>query len=159
MAYLMTDEQRVERATTKAIHTRLRAPLRGGRGGDRYDLLAWAFARGMPYRRCERSRRIQTCGGQPADRFGRPVAAGETPFEHNLPDAWRVWTRLVHAGFFPSEEMPKNPENDWWAYLGPWNRIAQTPVGASVTAWLADPRGALAAPAPSPKKPYAPKAA
>jgi len=138
--YVMTNEEKEQREATKAVHEKLRAPLREGKSGDRYDLLAWAFFRGLPFRRCERSHRIQTCGGKPADRYGRPVAQGEAPYEHNLPDASRIEAKLVAAGVAAAPTAPATT----------FARIAT--VG-TIDAWLADPNGALPLPKPRPKRP------
>jgi len=151
--YSMSEDERAEREKIKAVHKRLREPLRGGRGGDRYDLLAWAFVRGFKYRRCERSNRIQTCGGEPADMHGNPVGPGEKPYTHNAPDPSDLWVRLVRAGVFaaPVGGLPGS-----WKDRMAWydHEVSKSEVGATLIAWLADPAGAIALPSPRPKKPY-----
>jgi hypothetical protein len=147
--YHMSEAEKIERENIKALHQKLRAPLRGG-GGDRHDMLAWAFVRGFKYRRCERSCRIQTCGGLPADMFGKPVEPGQPPYVHNRPSARMIWERLVRAGVFPHRDV-----RDVWLA---WERVRFSDEGKAVQAWLDDPSGAIAAPVRQ-KKLYVPVAA
>jgi len=156
MAYIMTDKkryqmtepERTEREKIKAVHKKLRAPLRGGKSGNhtpsagiarRYDLLAWAFVRGFKFRRCERNHHTQIVNGK--------------PYEHMLPCAWMIWERLVRAGAIQHDcELP---EFAMWE----WERIKNLDTAKAIEGWLADPAGAIAAPAPKLKKPYSPVAA
>jgi hypothetical protein len=133
--YQMNDEERAERAKQKALHEKLRAPLKDWKNGDRrYDILAWAFARGFKFRRCERSHRMQMIDGK--------------LYEHNMPDAMLLWDKLVRAGVLPHDgELPAFP-------FGEWTRARDTNVGKTIEAWIADTTGAIAAPTPRPKKPY-----
>ena len=138
--YSMSEDEKTEREKIKAVHKRLREPLRGGRSGDRYDLLAWAFARGFKFRRCERNHHTQI--------------VNDKPYEHHMPPPWMIWERLVRAGFLQHDrEIP--PHLAWHE----WGRINSSPAAESVKVWLADPAGAIAAPAPKPKKLYSPIAA
>jgi hypothetical protein len=92
----MTETERAEREAQKRLHLRCRIMLADAcaAGGDdhRYALLAWAFMRGLNYRRIERRRRFQTNGGRLADVFSAPVAGrpGARPLEHNEPHPLRV---------------------------------------------------------------------
>lgn len=92
----MTEAERVERQAQKTVRARCRAELARAReaGGDehRFALLAWAFLRGLNYRRIERRRHFQTNGRRLADVFSAPVAGrpGASPFEHNEPHPLRI---------------------------------------------------------------------
>jgi hypothetical protein len=141
MAYIMNDEEKAERSKQKAIHQKLRAPLRGGPGGSRYDILAWAYVRGFKFRRCERSHHQQIVNGK--------------PYEHNMPNPAFIWAKLVLAGAFPADGIVPTIA-DLWGYSRHWNGTAQhTDAGQAIVAWLADPSGAIAAPPPRPKKVHA----
>ena len=131
--YMMNEAEKNERTRIKAIHERLRASLRGG-GGSRHDILAWCYAKGFAFRRCERQHHVQT------------LPDGAT-FWHDKPDARLIWKKLVHAGFIPYEgELPKFA----------WTQAERTPEGAAIAAWIDDPTGAIPAPPPRAKKPHAP---
>ena len=146
--YQMTDEEKAERARIKEVHRKLREPLRGGKvagkGGSpyvllinrRYDLLAWAFARGFKFRRCETSHHTQIVNGE--------------PYEHNLPCVWMIWERLVRAGADPG--LLRASGFAMWE----WSRVAKADASKAIEAWLADPTGAIAAPALKPKKLFSP---
>jgi hypothetical protein len=84
-----------EKAQVRAIHK----AIRGDRSiSERARILAWAFVRGLKYRRCERATRTQTLGDG-------------TVVRHNLPNA-RAITHLLgkHIPGF-AEVHPKY----WWA--------------------------------------------
>lgn len=137
--YMMNDAERAERARVKVIHGKLRAPLRGGRSGDRYDLLAWAYARGMKFRRCEGSHHTQVVNGQ--------------RYEHNMPAAWHVWERLVKAGFLAHDADPGKSSHGVSWHLA-WCRVEKEEAGRAITVWIADPNGAAEAPPPRARRPY-----
>ena len=143
MAYIMNESEKTDRARIKAIHKKLRAPLRGGKSGDRYDYLAWAFARGFKFRRCERSHHTQT------------LENGEV-FEHHMPVEYVLWAKLVRAGIFTCDKSL--PENNWSTETQVLWCNAKADA-ATLRAWLADLSGAIEAPVVKPKKPYAPVAA
>lgn len=115
----MSAEQKAE---VKKIHKALRAQTHTREGN-----LAWAFVRGLPYRRVERTTRTQ-------------VMPDGSVVQHNLPSAGGVTHAigLCVPGF--AEIAPGRP----WA----------TKVAPEVKAWLADPSGAIPAPAPREKKPF-----
>lgn len=112
-----------EQQEVKRTHKAIRALPQG-----RYRNLAWAYVRGFPYRRVERSHRVQVL--PPC-----PCTCGElhtkSTFEHNLPSLYALLQVLERA---------------------------QVPVRFHVQdleAWLANPDGAIPAPPPPrPKKPY-----
>jgi hypothetical protein len=133
--YSMNDAERAERSRVKALHAKLRAPLKDWKNGcRRYDLLAWAYARGLPFRRCERSHHTQK------------LEDGRL-FEHNMPHAMLLWQKLALAGAIPCDVDPSKP----WLV---WRDVDKTPVGQAIQAWIDDPRGAIAAPPPRVKKVY-----
>ncbi|MFI5296541.1 MAG: hypothetical protein ACHREM_00465 [Polyangiales bacterium] len=107
-----------EQAQVKAIHKAIRATT-----SDRYGNLAWAFVRGMPYRRVERTTRTQTMGDG-------SIVEHNKPYAHALTHA--IATHV--PGFAPKAASA-------------W----QTKAHPAVEAWLADPSGAIAAPSPHPK--------
>ena len=133
--YQMNDEERAERSRVKALHTKLRAPLKDWKNGDRrYDLLAWAYVRGFKFRRCERTHRWQK------------LEDGML-FEHNMPYAALLWQKLALAGAVPCDADPSKP----WLV---WHTVDKAPVGQAIQAWIADPTGAIAAPPPRAKRVY-----
>jgi hypothetical protein len=94
--YQMTDAERTERAKQKALHQAIRAAMRDGHRepykdaagqyhglghAGRYYALAWAFVRGFPYRRVERSHHKQT------------LPDGSV-YEHNLPSTYALNKRI-----------------------------------------------------------------
>jgi hypothetical protein len=89
--------------------------------------LAWGFVRGFPYRRIERTTRTQTM-------------PDGTVVPHNAPSALRIARILAEA--IPGLEQV------WFETK--YKLRADCPL----VAWLANPEGAIAAPAPRPKKPY-----
>ena len=116
-----------EREAQKTLHRAVRADMRAARGhAHRYLLLAWAFVREMPFRRVERSHHVQDMGG-------------DKTFEHNMPSAFDL-TKVL-ARYRPAFEED---------FASKWS----LKPGGRVEAWLADPSGAIPAPAPRPKKPY-----
>lgn len=111
----MSPEQQQE---VKRIHKSIRAlPL------GRYRNLVWAYVRGFPYRRVERSHRIQVIPQC-------PCTCGEfhtkDTFEHNLPS---VYTLMQTIGRL---QIPIKQQD--------------------IEVWLANPDGAIPAPPPRPKK-------
>ena len=107
----MTD---AEKASVKAIHKALRAETAG-----RYGNLAWGFVRGFPYRRIERTTRVQT------------MADGSV-VNHNPLDA-RYLTHLLGKlvpGFAVIDEKQS------------WN----TKPSRAIEAWLDDSAGAIPVP-------------
>lgn len=89
--------------------------------------LAWAFVRGFAYRRVERTTRTQ-------------VMPDGSVYNHNPPSAAAVTAILAtHIPGF-AEIDPKRP----WA----------TKAHPDVVAWLANPEGAIPAPAPRERKPF-----
>ena len=135
--HTMTDSERAVRATTKALHAAVRAELRSAHasGGQRhrYAILAWGFVRGLPYRRFERNHNVQA------------LADGKA-FEHNLPGAMSLIQAL--ALFLP-EAAAALPKQRWDAY------DTKSPTYQRIAAWLADPSGAVPAPAPRLKRVFA----
>jgi len=118
----MNDE---ERTRVKAIHRAVRADASCG---ERTRILAWAFVRGMKYRRAERSTRTQTLGD------GSVV-------EHNRPSAG--WITLVLARAIPGFAGLPAPLTGGYQPM-------PTPH-PDVVAWLDDPSGAIPAPPPRPR--------
>lgn len=92
-----------EQAQVRAIHKAIRKGTTG-----RYGNLAWAFVRGMPYRRVERKTRTQVMGDGTVVVHNRPwpvtltqVMARHIP-ELTGPDKWRA-NPLIEA-WLASEE-------------------------------------------------------
>lgn len=110
----MTPEQRDE---VKAIHKAIRkdTPQRAGN-------LAWAFVRGIPYKRVERTPRTQVLGDG-------------TVLHHNPPPVRKITWLLGQCipGFAEVKDV--------------WN----TTPHPDVVAWLANPDGAIPAPVRKPK--------
>lgn len=134
----LTDSERAERAQIKARHQSVRAAMHHAakQGGwhHRYALLAWAFVRELPYRRIERDHHKQT----------RPDGS---VFEHGLPELH--WLAQALAPFCPEVAADMEP-------VGRFSRLRRGSVTeARLKAWLADPAGAIPAPPPRQKKPYA----
>lgn len=149
--YQMNDEERAERARAKALHQAVRGDMNAIRlhlapedatdaeqakrihaldarpiyADHRHMLLAWAFVRGLPYRRVERSHHKQ-------------VRDDGSMYEHNLPNGAKI-ARIValYLPEFASETSGYVTIND-----------------GCVKTWLADPSGAIPAPAPRPKRVY-----
>ena len=125
----LTESERAVRATVKALHVAVRTELRAAHlaGGQRhrYAILRWAFLRGLPYRRFERSHRLTTNQDGPR-------------FEHNLPSVTDLARAL--APFLP--EIAADIPSARWASLK-----ADSPTGKRLGAWLTDPSGAIVAPA------------
>lgn len=134
--YVMTESERAERERVKLLHQNVRAAMHeaASSGGQvhRYALLAWAFVRGLKFRRIERHHHVQRIGGTPEH--------GARIFEHNMPQPFYLARAL--AAFFP--EMRADVGGKWRG----------SPTEARLYAWIADPSGAIPAPAPRPKKPY-----
>jgi len=131
----MTD---AEKASVKAIFKAIRSQT-----GDRYGNLAWGFVRGFPYRRIERSHRMELLPPSAGVVSGAETLkyAKEPPYvhteagvfyEHNLPAAGRLTHILAKAipGFAPFNEA-----RSWLTEPHP-----------AIKAWLADPAGAIPAP-------------
>lgn len=110
-----------QKAQVKAIHKALRAET-STRAGN----LAWAFVRGFPYRRVERTTRMQTMPD------GSIV-------NHNPPPLLYV-AKLLAAAI---------PGLEGW-FKGSYSLAESCPL----IAWAADPSGAIPAPGPRPKKPF-----
>lgn len=112
-----------EKAQVKSIYKAIRKET-----PSRLGNLAWAFVRGMPYRRVERTTRTQV------------LPEGKT-ITHNRPDPRELtWFLASHIpGFVPGSEKAAR-----------WN-IKPSPA---VEAWLANTEGAIPAPAPRAKKPF-----
>ena len=110
-----------EKNEIKAIHKALRK-----NGYGRYKNLAWAFVRGFPYRRVERTTRSQ-------------VMADGSIVEHNRPSAQILTATILESipNFVSSD--PKRP---WLVNAHP-----------DIEKWLDDPNGAIPAPVRV-KKPY-----
>jgi len=134
MIYQMNETERAERARVKALHQASRAAMHEAakEGGQRhrYALLAWAYLRGLPFRRIERSHHVQ-------------VFADGRRFEHNLP--CHVELARALAPFCP--EIAAGLER----YSIKRGSVAEKRIAA----WLNDPSGAIPAPPPRQKKPYA----
>jgi hypothetical protein len=94
---------------------------------SRVGNLAWGFVRGLPYRRIERKTRTQ-------------VMWDGTVVVHNQPNLVTVAKLLVKH--IPGIEKE---------YLKSAYTIADN---CPLIAWLANPDGAIPAPAPRPKKPF-----
>jgi len=92
--YVMSEEERAERAKIKALHKAVRGDASHG---PRYRCLAWGFVRGFKYRRIERSHRTQL------------VNTG-TVFEHNLPVAFYLHKLL-------SKHLPNLAKNEVEVWL------------------------------------------
>ena len=131
----MTD---AEKASVKAIFKAIRSQT-----GDRYGNLAWGFVRGFPYRRIERSHRMELLPPSAGVVSGAETLkyAKEPPYvhteagvfyEHNLPAAGRLTHILAKAipGFAPFNEA-----RSWLTEPHP-----------AIKAWLADPAGAIPVP-------------
>ncbi len=113
-----------EKAQVKAIHKGIRKET-----SSRLGNLAWGFVRGFPYRRIERATRTQKMGDG-------------TVTVHNLPNAQALtWFLAKHIPGF-SEGF--SVESRWY----------NTKASPAVEAWLANPDGAIPAPAPRPRKPF-----
>ena len=89
--------------------------------------LAWGFVRGFPYKRIERTTRTQ-------------VMPDGTTVVHNAPNLVAV-ARIIVAHI-------SSLEGEWFA-----SRYSLKPT-CPLIAWAASPDGAIAAPAPRPRKPY-----
>jgi hypothetical protein len=112
-----------EKTKIKAIHKAVRAEVHSRAGG-----LAWAYLRGFPYRRVERTTRTQVMPD------GKVV-------NHNLPDIRAVARILVAA-------MPELGPT--WLKSGGMLLLETCPL----IAWVKDPSGAISAPPPPVKVPY-----
>lgn len=107
------------------IQLALRAARKAGGAEYRYLLLAWAFVRGMPYRRAERDHRLQTKAGKPV--LVRRKGSGVLElFEHNMPSAKTLIEVLGR-------------------HLPTWPEHLQTRADRTraVMRWLLDPRGGV----------------
>jgi uncharacterized heparinase superfamily protein len=111
-----------EKAQVKAIHKAVRKEASSRQGN-----LAWAYMRGLPYRRVERTTRSQT------------MADGSV-VNHNPPPLLAVAHILVAAIPSLASEL----------LAGKFQLKPECPL----TAWAKDPSGAIAAPAPRAKKPF-----
>jgi hypothetical protein len=111
-----------EKAQIKAVHKGLRTET-VSRAGN----LAWAFVRGFPYRRVERSTHTQTM-------------PDGTVVVHNAPNPLHI-ARIL-AAHIPGLEAE---------YFESKYKLKAT---CPLAAWLANPDGAIPAPAPRPKRPY-----
>ena len=111
-----------EKSKVKAIHKAVREEVLSRAGG-----LAWAYLRGFPYRRVERTTRTQVMGDG-------------TVVDHNKPDIRAVARILVAA-------MPELGPS--WLKSGGMLLHEQCPL----IAWVKDPSGAIPAPAPPVKVP------
>lgn len=116
-----------EQEKVKQLHKAVRGCHRYG---DRYRIVAWGFVRGLPYRRVERSHRVQSVHG--------------VPFEHNMPIACVVADVLRITGVFSRGAD---------GFMGHAHRRNQD---AQIEAWLANPDGAIPAPPPRAKKAWSP---
>jgi hypothetical protein len=94
----------------------------------RYGNLAWGFVRGFPYRRIERKTQTQEMGDG-------------SVFVHNRPEARYLTLAIADCvdGFAEIDQK----------------RRYMTKPDPRVEAWLANEEGAIPAPAPRVKKPYA----
>ncbi len=145
MSYMMTEDEREQRAKIKAHHHAVRTAMhdaaRESGWKHRYALLAWALVRGLPYRRCERDHHKQ-------------VRPDGSVFEHGLPDVSDLARAL--APFCPEIAAPFCAEVR--ADMDPVGRFSWLRRGSAtetrLKAWIADPAGAIPAPPPRPKKPY-----
>jgi hypothetical protein len=108
-----------EQARIKSIHKAIRAETATREGN-----LAWAFVRGLAYRRVERATRTQ-------------VMPDGSIVHHNKPSAAGITTIL-------GKHIPGFAEVD---PSRPW----RTKANADVIAWLANPEGAIPAPPPREK--------
>jgi hypothetical protein len=111
-----------EKAQVKAIHKAIRKET-CHRSGN----LAWAFVRGFPYRRVERTTRTQ-------------VMPDGTVVAHNAPNLVDVARILV-------SHIP-GLEATW--FRSKYSLAQDCPL----IAWAANPDGAIPAPAPRAKKPF-----
>jgi hypothetical protein len=93
--------------------------------GSREGNLAWGFVRGFPYRRIERKTRTQKTGDG-------------TVIVHNPPSAVAIANILVK--YIPG--------------LGYFQNSYTLLPGCPLVAWLANPDGAIPAPAPRERKPF-----
>jgi hypothetical protein len=111
-----------EKAQVKSIHKAIRkeTPSRTGN-------LAWAFVRGLPYRRVERTTRTQ-------------VMPDGSVVVHNQPN-------LVAIARLLAQHIP-GIEKEY--LLSPYTVADKCPL----IAWVNDPSGAIAAPPPRPRKPF-----
>jgi hypothetical protein len=123
----MTETERAKRSRTKALHAAVRADMRAAAhdGDHRHMLLAWAFVRGLPFRRIERSHRVQVVNGK--------------PFEHHMPSQVLLTRMLIK--YLPEIEADMD---------GKWS----VKPGCRIERWLSDPSGAIPAPPPRVKRPY-----
>lgn len=138
MSYTMTEDEREQRAKIKAHHHAVRTAMhdaaRENGWKHRYALLAWAFVRGLPYRRCERDHHKQ-------------VRPDGSVFEHGLPELH--WLAQALAPFCAEVRADMDPVGRFsWLRRG-------SATETRLKAWIADPAGAIPAPPPRPKKPYA----
>ncbi|MGH9918013.1 MAG: hypothetical protein ACRD6W_03940 [Nitrososphaerales archaeon] len=111
-----------EKAQVKTVHKGIRAET-SSRAGN----LAWAFVRGFPYRRVERSTRTQTM-------------PDGTVVVHNAPNPLAI-ARILAAHM---------PELEALWFESKYRLKDSCPLAA----WLANPDGAIPAPAPRPKRVY-----
>jgi hypothetical protein len=111
-----------EQARVKAIHKAIRkeTPTRSGN-------LAWAFVRGFPYRRVERTTHTQ-------------IMPDGTVVNHNPPRLVAV-ARIIVTHIHELEAQ-------WFA--GKYQLTSACPLAA----WAKDPSGAIPAPVPRAKKPF-----
>ena len=109
----------------KAIHKRARSLIKSEFGAfRRYQIFAWAYIRGLPFRRVEGRHRIQRVGGKPADKHGRIVAHERDAYVHNMPDVGYIVGALIKAGACEGEER--------WGYA----MNCPAAVHDAVRAWL-----------------------
>lgn len=136
----MTD---AEKAEVRAIHKAIRSDQTDVRR-NRYHILAWAFVRGIPYRRCERNTRSQllSAGSYPKNDPCFLHTEKGVFYQHNLPLA----SYLTHI---LGKHIPG------FAAIG--KEVWQTHGDPRVVAWLADPAGAI--PLPAPRQKLSPEAA
>ena len=122
----MFDNYKEMSADEKAQVKKIHAGIRA-ETHSRAGNLAWGFVRGFPYKRIERKTRTQT-------------TPDGTVVVHNQPNLIAV-DRIIVA-HIPSLET------EWFASK------YQLKPACPLTAWLANPDGAIPAPAPRPRKPY-----
>lgn len=127
--YVMSDEERAERARVKEMHARVRSFDRA----ERYANLAWGFVRGFKYRRIERSHKLQRIDSYgPSDEpvrlwnvWGGQVVRNKEGcfYEHNFPSALKLYELLTV-------------------------RMKVDVTREAVQGWLNDPDGAIPCPPP-----------